>query len=363
MTLKITDPEIKKIIEKLHQRFPDMEFFKVWDEWEETKTNTIGRNGTHYVKAFTKPAYRRWLAELKLINKFNKFAKDKNQSFSWPSIVTTNTKWFLYYVMEDITHNKNKLKLSDQSIDETLEMFDEYRNTFDSFEEYSQGAITKNTYPRLQKDITDMRKIQQHIKLLEQKLLLLKRMTKSKITEKYKAQITQWIEAGKKTVKLYSASDIKKLTKKHQELRDDIQDYNFDYTHGMFWSWHIFKSKEENHYQLVDFDRIGYQLTGSELIGLLWSHTLLKVDKFTTYASWKKSTTKRIETIKERLQNDALLDFLLFHKLIGTIFYDFGVIQPNKADQLTADGVDTKKYLKKGVEWNGKLLEELYFTK
>lgn len=138
--------------------------------------------------------------------------------------------------MEDITHNKNKLKLSDQSIDETLEMFDEYRNTFDSFEEYSQGAITKNTYPRLQKDITDMRKIQQHIKLLEQKLLLLKRMTKSKITEKYKAQITQWIEAGKKTVKLYSASDIKKLTKKHQELRDDIQDYNFDYTHGMFWS-------------------------------------------------------------------------------------------------------------------------------
>lgn len=114
---------------------------------------------------------------------------------------------------------------------------------------------------------------------------------------------------------------------------------------------------------MVDFDRIGYQLTGSELIGLLWSHTLLKVDKFTTYASWKKSTTKRIETIKERLQNDALLDFLLFHKLIGTIFYDFGVIQPNKADQLTADGVDTKKYLKKGVEWNGKLLEELYFTK
>lgn len=353
------------LAEHLKQIFPEIDFFKEGPSAAEIKTNIVGKDGEYYLKAFTARGIKQGATELELINLFNDFSKKTGSPFSWPEILDTcNAKDQLWFLMKDIIKSwKTELLFSDIPQKELLDLYTTYRETFAAFESFSKGKFATEKAAVLQKMVSILRTLKKQIKGVEVKSWLINVTLKNLIPSKIGQKIAERIEKGKIRVSKVMDYDEKELFLKFKELKEAICSYHFEYTFWRFWTGHVFSDGKEH--QLVDFDNVGYQLEGTEFLGMMRSNLLLSVHNYSSYDEWKLAFELWHQKLLENTKDEALARLLLFQKLVGTIFMDFGYLiplLPQNRDALIKKGLDPEIVAQQGIQWNFQLLREIFYS-
>lgn len=347
---------------KLSKDFPDMDFIKEGPAWKDIKTNIVWKNENYYLKAFTPEWSISWKKELELINLFNTFSEKTWASFSWPEIAKSNINGNIYFLMKDIEKTwKENIDFSSISQEKLINLYKFYREEFDEFEKFSKWKISTEKDLKIQKFVHSVKKIEEKIRLLEEKLWILKLATKKLVGVKQLQQLQNWISKWDSVVKWIIGYDQTILFSKFQELQQNLKKYDFEYNFGRFRTWHVFSNWKSH--QLVDFDNIWYQIKWTELLGIIRSNLLLPVEEYSSYNERKWSFENWYKQLLETTKNENLARLLVFQKLIGTIFMDFGYLMlklENNREKITKKWLIPEENSKKWIEWNFRLLKDLF---
>ena len=359
-----------KSLQKIYSR-TDITFLKQWpaSKPDAEKTDVVWKIWNSYIKWFTKTWRVLWEVELRLINLFNSFSKKNNSTFSWPEITKT---WYtengeFYFVMDDAKKwGKEELDFSKMNIEEIMKLYNEYRSIFDEFEKYSKWKTSTESNPKiqllyslykryLQPEVPSQqtKKISNIINWVKKALWnTLQPAFKLTIWKKYKDKINERISNGNNTVEQYGINiDKEEINTNLDKLLSKVKSFNFEYNFWRFWTWHVFSDWTEH--KFVDFDNISYQIKWTELIGIMRSNVLLWTDKYDSYEDWKSDYDKWYNKITN-YQDENLVKFLLFIKLVWTIFEDYG----NLINKRNPENTNSEK-IKKWIKRNYKALQEL----
>lgn len=344
-----TSSQMLSTQQELSKRFPDVDFFKEWPDAKspQEKTNVVWKVWEYYLKWFTRTWRILWETEHRMIELFNQFSKESNSTFSWPEILEsweTDDGWY-YFLMEDAKDwDKKELNFSNMSINKILKLYDEYRQTFNWFEEYSEGKTSTESNPTLQKIYALWNRYKNNA--------LFNRIwnpaLKLAIGKKYRKKIDERISNGEYNVgTLWLKFERGEINSCFERLLSKVDRINFEYNFWRFWTWHVF-SDWTNH-KLIDFDNVSYQIAGTELIGIMRSNLLTSVWNYESYDQWKMDYDKWYNKLLEMYGDENIVKLLLFVKLIWTIFEDYWHI------------IFDKKFPKENKEpdWNGNKLEEI----
>lgn len=356
-------PQINQLVEKLSPQFADMEFFKEGCAAADIKTNLIWKNNDHYLKAFTKAWLISGKNELDIIQLFNTFSEKTWSAFSWPEIIEVEQKDdILWFLMNDIEQSgKQMIDFSSYDQQELINIYLKYREEFSEFEKFTKWKITTNHNPKLQKYIHSIQLLEKKIKLLEEKLWILRWSTKYMVENKQQAQINSRIDKWKQYVQGVIDYDKEEILKSFSILQKKIRKYDFDYSYWRFWTWHVFTDGQET--QLIDFDNVWYQIAGSELVAIIWSNLLYSVEDYNSYDEWKLMFEKRYKALLDMDRNQkSISNLLLFQKIIWTIFMDYWNLSfsPDNIKKIENKWISPEMNRKKWVEWNYKLLQEVF---
>ena len=124
--------------------------------------------------------------------------------------------------------------------------------------------------------------------------------------------------------------------------------------YNRLWTGHVFSNW--THHKLIDFDSLWYRIKWTETVALMWTNTLLSVEKYQTYEEWKHSAMKWRDLIEKECWNQNLWKLLIFQKLIGTMYLDYPKWE--KVKEVSATEYELKR--KRWILWVGKLLHERY---
>lgn len=136
--------------------------------------------------------------------------------------------------------------------------------------------------------------------------------------------LKKWVDSWKDHVSTLVDLDIEKIQKLFSVLVGMVQEYQLEYTFGRFWIWHVYSDGHKH--QLLDLENIGYQVKGTELLGIIWSHNLLAVHKYKSYVEWKSDCKNWYQVLSTNIGDQELLDAQLFMKLVATVYMDFGYL-------------------------------------
>ena len=359
-----------KSLQKIYSR-TDIIFLKKWpaSKPDAEKTDVVWKIWNSYIKWFTKSGRVLWKTEHKIIELFNKFSEENNSNFSGPKISgkwDTPDGWY-FFIMEDAKlWGKEELDFSEMSIKEIIRLYDAYRPIFDEFEKYSKWKTSTESNPKiqllyslykryLQPEVSSQptTKISNIINWVKKALWnTLQPAFKLTIWKKYKDKINERISNGNNTVEQYGINiDKEEINTNLDKLLSKVKSFNFEYNFWRFWTWHVF-SDDKTH-KFVDFDNISYQIKWTELIGIMRSNVLLWTDKYDSYEDWKSDYDKWYNKITN-YQDENLVKFLLFIKLVWTIFEDYG----NLINKRNPENTNNEK-IKKWIKRNYKALQEL----
>jgi len=362
MNSKKFQSQINQLSVKLSEDFPDMDFFKEGPAWKDTKTNIVWKNEDYYLKAFTPEWSVSWIKELELINLFNTFSEKTWALFSWPEIIKSNTNDDIYFLMKDIEKTwKTGIDFSSISQEELIKLYKSYREEFDEFEKFSKWKISTEKDPKIQKFVHSIKKIEEKIRSLEEKLWVLKLATKKLVGGKQLQHLQDWISKWDSVVKWIVEYDQSILFSKFQELQKKLKKYDFEYNFWRFRTWHVFSDWKSH--QLIDFDNVWYQIKWTELLGIVRSNLFLPVEEYNSYAERKWSFENWYKQLLETIKNENLARSLVFQKLMGTIFMDFGYLMlklENNRNKIAEKWLVPEENSKKWIEWNFKLLKDLF---
>lgn len=357
-------PQINELIDKLNPQFPEMEFFKEWCAAADVKTNVIGKDSEHYLKAFTtKAGLISGKNELDIIQLFNTFSDQTWASFSWPEIIQSAQKDdMLWFLMNDIEQSgKHMIDFPSYDQQELINIYKQYKEEFTEFEKFSKWKISTTKSPLLQKYVHSIKTLQRKIQLLEEKLWLFNKMTQTLIKKKQTTQIQDYIHRWKEYVETVIDVDEKNILKLFSVLQSKVKKYDFEYSFGRFWTDHVFTDGKKT--QLIDFDNVWYQINGSELVGMIWSNLLYSVENYDSYEEWKALFEKRYDTLLDTNKKyKGLADLLLFQKIIGTIFMDYGNLSfsSDNIKKIEDKGMSAVDNREKWIQWNYRLLWEMF---
>ena len=362
METKIFQPQTQQLVDNMSSLFPHVDFFKEWPTGDDVKSNIVGKNETQYVKTFTPDGIKKWQNEISLITLFNSFSKETWGSFTWPKIIDTSisTAKELYFVMENCEASKKMIDFSTVPSTELIHLYDAYRKEFDEFEKYTKWKTSTSTNIPLQKIFYSIKKIEQKIWSLEKKLWILQWATKILIVWKQKQQIQNWIHKWQDLVKEVILYDELQIFKTLEQLQKKIKKYEFEYNFGRFWTGHVFSDWKEH--QLVDFDNVSYQIQCTELLWIIRSNVLLPVEEYSSYEERKNEFEQWHKQLLKIEKNEYLIKLQIFHKLLGTIFIDFGYLMihiPANREKITKKWFIPEENAKKWIEWNYRLLQEI----
>jgi hypothetical protein len=350
--------QIKGLMDRIHIDHPWVEFFKEGPVAKEVKTNLVATLLTWeektYIKAFTEQWKLLWKAEKEMIDLFNTFSLTNESLFSGPDIIDYN-KDPLYFTMTDIEKTKQKIDFASSTHEELIKLYDLYREVFSEFEKFSWGKSTS--------EIGTMQKYMLRIKKLEEKIRVLKMAfamaIKKQQQKKLNAFMSKWRGFVEKSGQFsINEQDVKKL---YEELYNKVSSFDMEYDFGRLWTGHVFTDGTD--YSLVDFDNVWYQIQNSESLWIVWSNVLLAVEKYNSYDDWAKDFYKWFDYLKNTTKNESLLLLQLFMKIVATIYADYWHLmianEKNRSD-IIASWFLPEENAKKWIEWNGKLLQELF---
>lgn len=358
-----TNNQILSLEQELLKRFSSINFFKVWPDSKSSqeKTNVVWKVWKYYLKWFTRTWKILWETEHRMIELFNQFSEESNNTFSWPEILEsweTDGGWY-YFLMDDAkAWDKKELNFSNMSINKILKLYNEYRQSFNEFEEYSKGAISTESNPTLQKIYSLSNRYKNNILFN----LIWNPTLKLAISQKYKRRINERISNGGYNCTEYLDLRFQKeeINSWLEELLSKVDKIKFEYNFWRFWTWHVFSDLTSH--KFVDFDNVCYQIAWSELIGIMRSNLLLSVWNYESYEDWKIDYDKWYSKLLEMYGDESIIKLLLFVKLIWTIFEDYWHLIfdrefPDKGREYLQG--DKFEKIKKWIQRNYKALQEL----
>lgn len=351
------NPEMDNLKENLKLLFPVVDFLKEWpaSKPNEKKTDVIWKAWEDYIKWFTKTWEVLWRTEKKLIELFNQFSEKSKSSFSGPDILDegkTEDGWF-YFLMKDAKiWGKEELDFSKMNPEEIMKLYNEYRQTFDEFEKYSNGKVSTESNPTLQK-LYSLSKNNILFNFVWNSIL------KAAIAKKYKNKINERISNGQGNVRACGVDmNRERINRTLDRLLSKVKNLDFEYNFWRFWTWHVF-SDGTNH-KFVDFDNVSYQIKGTELIWIMWSNVLLNSKwKYKSYDEWKIDYDGWYNKLMEVYKDDDVVKLLLFVKLVWTVFEDYWHLIFER--EIWDKGKNPNKFeeIRKWVQRNYRALEEL----
>lgn len=320
------------------------------------KTNIVCKVGDFYLKWFTKTWEVLWKTEHRLIELFNQFSKENDSKFSWPTILEDRKiedGWYYFKMKDAKEDDKQELDFSKMTPEEIMNLYNEYRQTFNKFEKYSKGKISTEANPTLQK-IYSLSKNNILFNLVWNSVL------KVAVAKKYKNKINERISNGQGNVRSCGVDTNREMINRTLDrMLSKVKNLNIEYNFWRFWTWHIF-SDWINH-KFVDFDNVSYQIEWTELLGVMWSNLLISAWDYKSYEDWKANYDEWYKMLLERYEDKNLIKLLLFIKLVWTVFEDYGNLIYKKEvwsrNEWQKNGNFEK--VKKWVEWNYKALQEL----
>lgn len=366
--LSSKNPEMASLKQNLAGEFPGIEFLKEGpaSKSEDKKTDVVWKILSEdpnwkesFLKWFTKTGRVLWETEYKLIDLFNHFSIENNSSFSWPDISEiweTKDGWY-YFLMKDAKQwGKKELDFSKMEPDEIMKLYDEYRQTFDKFKEYSKWKTSTESNPALQRIYSISNKYKDNI-MFE---LVWNPILKKAVAKKYKNKVNERIFNGQSVVRACGVDvDREKINKSLDKLLSKITNLDFEYNFWRFWSWHVF-SDGTNH-KFVDFDNVSYQIKWTEVLGIMWSNLLISAWDYNSYEEWKLNYDKWYQKLLETYEDKNLVKLLLFVKLVWTVFEDYGNLI-YKREVWRGKGWQKNgnfEKIRKWVDWNYRALQEL----
>ena len=239
---------------------------------------------TRFIKAFQEHGRETGRKELSEIQSFNTFASEAGISRKGPTIIEVREQPFFGFAMEDAG---TKIEFPELTHEEAIALYDSYRTTRDAY-----GARRKDLPAK-----PEIKDFAQH---------------QGKRLEK-------WIDSALPVVHEWVKFSKEELLTKLSELQKNVS-IELDYSFGRFWGGHVFE--KEGVRTLLDFDNVNYQIKGSELLGVMWSNTLLPVSRFGSYEERKASVDKRQEYALGQFEDQGLWKLLFFEKIVGTAFAD-----------------------------------------
>ena len=360
--------EMESLKQSLVSEFSDIEFLKEGpaSKSDDKKTDVVWKVLSedinweeNFVKWFTKTGKVFWKTEHGLIELFNQFSEERNSSFSWPTILEewkTEDGWYFFRMKDAKQWGKKELDFSKMKPEEIMNLYDEYRQTFDEFEKYSKWKTSTESNPALQKIYSLSNKYRNNI-MFE---LVWNPALKMAVEKKYKNKISERILNGEGNVRSCGIDANKeKINKSLDTLLSKINNLDFEYNFWRFWTWHVF-SDGTNH-KLVDFDNVSYQIKWTEVLGIMWSNLLMSVWDYNSYEEWKSDYDKWYQKLLDTYEDKNLVKLLLFVKLVWTIFEDYGNLIYKReiwGEKGWQENGNFEK-IRRWVEWNYKALQEL----
>lgn len=339
--------QINAVIDQIKWQNHWFDAVKIWPAFREP-SNVIFYNPQikHYIKAYVhnkvwKEAY---FTEITNINMFNEFCDRIVGKFSWPTILKQDDE-NLYFVMKDIeSQGFSKIDFSKLALDDLLKIYSEYRSTFDEFEknneklQWSSNKIRVSTWDKIFKILSDWTNPVAKIAYFCGQ--------KNKIKERYH----EW----EQYVHSFLQTNFEQLKAKLKELQNDVEKAELEFVYNRLWTGHVFS--DWTHHKLIDFDSLWYRIKWTETVALMWTNTLLSVEKYQTYEEWKHSAMKWRDLIEKECWNQNLWKLLIFQKLIGTMYLDYPKWE--KVKEVSATEYELRR--KRWILWLGKLLHERY---
>lgn len=370
------------ITDSYSQDNTQVEVIKEWSLADPVRMNIIAKlvndEVLRYLKAYTKKWKKYGKSELQLIKLFNEYSKEAGLAFSAPEILDEKSDPF-HFIMKDVEQDGTEmLDFPSMSREEIMAIYKKYRPIFDGFKEYSKGKTSKKEKFKME----IFQKLYSAVDLIERTdNRLLKLIRKSKMSEfvltslvKYfsKKTVSGWIDSWLEVVSQKQEWVNKdKLMTTYVQLQKDVKKCELEYNFGRFRTSHVFQKKSENGnidedtYKLLDFDNVTYQVKGTELTGIMRSNCLLAVENYQSYEQWRADAMWWYETLLEEVKPESIVRMQLFQKLIGTIFADYGSIRQRSEEKEKFEknkAINCDEVSDKGIEWNYKLLQELYWV-
>lgn len=374
------NPAMYKLVGNLIEKFwSNIEVVHVWpaSKSNDKKTDVVCKVWEFYIKWFTKSWAGLWKREEDSIGSFNQFSEESNSKFSWPNVIgkwKTEDGWF-YFMMKDAKEweKKELLDFSKLTFEQLMELYNQNRQTFDEFEEYSGWKTSIQS--KIQFIYSLYKRFLQQEALLEtttrsSKIInwvkkslnnVLQPAFKLAIAKKYQNKINERISNGQGNVRACGIdADIGKINKTLIRLLSKVKNIDFEYNFWRLWTWHVFADKEREKFTLLDFDNVSYQIEWTELIWIMWSNLLISVWKYDTYEAWKADYREWYQKLLETYEDKNLIKLLLFVKLVWTIFEDYWhliFVGRNKGEN-SKNFEEIKKWVQRNYEALQELMEE-----
>lgn len=335
--------QIERLVNYLCDLYPGFWYYREWPCHAKVKFDVLLKNEQEwlYIKAFTDDEYWRktYENEIRLIQLFNKFSKEKSLKFLWPKI-TYNNDVSLFFIMEDIEFSwKKLLDFREISREEAVKHFYQYRKVFDDFEIYCGD----NWYDMV--DICNGYSIEDLI-------------------EKCKWWYFRWEHIVEENNVLL---DFQAIESKIIELYNCYWKNIFprELSFKWFWTWHVFEWDGE--YQLIDFDydSVWFEIKWKSICRLACYYVALSVDRYGSYEDRKLDFERwRKEMLK--INEKPLVDILILSSLIWVLYADYAgtmVIENYNRDMLEKEWINPEDNAKKWMQRCAKLIREWYGIK
>lgn len=317
-----------------------------------------------YVKWFTDDGRYRWKHEFDLTTKLNEFSSNKWSIIAWPKLLEEHEEPCYHFLSEKITYDK--VDFWSMSAQELFEFYHVVSWEFDVFMEeigpicnrYNLGGFSK----QLWKVITQLQKYSEKIKQIKKVLLLL--LQKIEIQ-----QVKRWILNGESYkidwtsfVKSVVQYDKKELIGKLNSLFEWLEPQDYHFANWSFYGWKVYWDIKEK-VILTDLDRVWPQYRWKDFLWLVWSHIWLNTYSYENYEQYRGKFLEVQSKIDLVTNNNALSNLLIYCKLIGIIFNDYGWLMLHKeSNRSSIESIwqPPEWNSKQWIIWNFNLLSEYF---
>ncbi|HNG97225.1 MAG TPA: hypothetical protein PLW93_03035 [Candidatus Absconditabacterales bacterium] len=315
-----------------------------------------------FIKGFTDVGAYWGKYECEVTKALYTYSHKYDTSISAPEVIIEANDPCYHFITREIVGDT--IDFTQLSITQLTALHKELSSGFDRFiddygplcNRYNLGRYSK----QLSSLITLLSKYQKKIKLINKAMIAL--LGKIELQ-----QVSGWIKNGEQygfiqQNIIYNKKQIISLLKSLLE-KIPMDNSSYHFANGSMYGGKLFEGMNGKKI-MIDLDRVGPQFKGKDYIGLIRSRMGLNTSRYKNFEHYQSVFEQTIADIDSISGNPDLSRLLIFCKLIGTAFNDYGYLmlshQSNRSSITAHSGMTPEDNAREGINWNFELLHQMY---